>query len=769
MAETTAVRDPAAVEDAPKVVGTAPSARPGERPNVPLNQIYVLPAPIRTFPLPTFYPNNPISLLYLAIAWLRQVLRPPPAEPSVVHTGVWDPETRSVHVREEASIRALWEQGFYGKGSLSRSEPNWLKRELARRGSPEGKTVSEARTELRREERRLAKWERAKVELEAIERQRLAEAAAASLGITNGVESRPVEPAGPVAPSTSVDTDAVVPSSEETRPAPSSSSVKADVAEPASEESAPSDVAEEEPVPVDDAEALTHAAPTTDTNSTGQAKPELELPLRTYKPPVGPAELLALPNSLAELNHLLGHLSTEQSTAGFQRMPPAGPTDLPALPNSLTDLCSSANGHSPKQPPHEVEVKAPVGPAELLALPNSLAESKAALTSPPPESSSRALAEPKAPVGPIELLQLPNSQADLVASTSIEPVVLEAPQTIPAQPAPQETLNGVNHAVDDLVESVSEVNGAAADASETHSASSGEDSADEESAVNGDATHPAGTDGGPVPSTSSPSDESASTTAVNSESPTPTKRRKSVRFSPTVQSTTFVRSDPPSPNHRSGAQKIDLPKESVIANEETLEPSAIENKEHFQLAPEEAFFLAFSLGALRVVDPVTGSPISTEHLLSLFRAHSYFPPRAAGSDELRPDDPFLIHYVVYHHFRSLGWVPRHGIKFGVDWILYQRGPVFDHSEFGIMVMPAYSDAGWEDEDHHEEPRRSWSWLMGVNRVLSHVLKSLVLVYVDVPSPRAFDEEMKRGGIAAALKRYKIREVMVRRFSVNRNR
>jgi tRNA-splicing endonuclease subunit Sen2 len=274
----------------------------------------------------------------------------------------------------------------------------------------------------------------------------------------------------------------------------------------------------------------------------------------------------------------------------------------------------------------------------------------------------------------------------------------------------------------------------------------------------------------------------------------PLKRRKSVRFSPTVESTTFLHSDPPSPNRSSGVpSKSTLPAlpngNSRLEPEPTstapsaaeptpegpsepaldgpVELAEIENKEHFQLAPEEAFFLVFALGALRVVDPVTDSPISTEHLLSLFRSYSYFPPRPAGSG-LRPDDPFLVNYAVYHHFRSLGWVPRHGIKFGVDWIIYQRGPVFDHSEFGIMVMPAYSDPVWEGHEH-EEPKRSWSWLMGVNRVLSHVLKSLVLVYVDIPPPTVFEEEMQRGGTAAALKKYTIREVMVRRFSVNRNR
>ncbi|SPQ21486.1 68d7ae61-4734-44a0-8c99-fc7922374a7f [Thermothielavioides terrestris] len=434
VAASSAGRD-AAPDSAPiAAVASALSGR-ASPPRPSLNQIYALPAPIRTFPLPAFYPNNPISLLHLTYAWLSQVFRPPPREPSVIHVGVWDPETRSVHVRDPTSIRALWEQGFYGKGSLSRSEPNWLKRELARRGSPEGKTVSEARTEQRREERRLAKWERAKAELEAIEKQRLAEAAS-------------------------------------------------------------------------------HAAAAELSKSV----------------PLGESFIKKRDGRVAERR-------SDLEASDLARSPPA------AQPVS--------------ESPPELGLDAPVSATE------------------------------------------------------------------------------------------------------------------------------------------------------------------------------------------------------------------IENKEHFQLAPEEAFFLVFSLGALRVVDPVTSSPISTEHLLSLFRAYSHFPPRPHGS-RLGPDDPFLVNYAVYHHFRSLGWVPRHGIKFGVDWILYQRGPVFDHSEFGIMVMPTFSDPAWEGHEH-DAPRRSWSWLMGVNRVLSHVLKSLVLVYVDIPSPPVFDEQMRRGGIAAALKKYTIREIMVRRFSVNRNR
>jgi tRNA-splicing endonuclease subunit Sen2 len=44
-----------------------------------------------------------------------------------------------------------------------------------------------------------------------------------------------------------------------------------------------------------------------------------------------------------------------------------------------------------------------------------------------------------------------------------------------------------------------------------------------------------------------------------------------------------------------------------------------------------------------------------------------------------PDDPFLVSYIAYHHYRSLGWVVKPGIKFCCDWLLYRRGPAFSHS------------------------------------------------------------------------------------------
>lgn len=386
-----------------------------------VHETYKQPTPLRVFPFPTLT-NNPLSLVHLAATWLFQLLGPPPAEPSVVHTAYWDHETRTISVTDEKSMEALWQQGFYGKGNLSRSEPNWLKRERIRQGIAQGK-VSEANTEKRREDRVRAKWERARLEQEARERQRLEES----------------------------------------------------------------------------------------------------------------------------------------------RMSAAA-----------------------------AAVEQPATPAAVTLLP---------------------------PVGPLELLALPNSHVELAAHSR---------------------------------------------------ASRSEESFDE----SGLSVNESGSSG---------NDDAESNTTVSSDS-AELKRRKSVRFSPNVESTVFQHTDPPSPPRSVSSSSLKaemvlvsngaatLETDSALRAPEASPKAATEalatvetpviNKEHLQLAAEEAFFLTFALGALKVVDTATQAEIPTRDLFTLLRQHSYFPPRML--EALQPDDPFLVNYAVYHHFRSLGWVPRPGVKFGVD-------------------------------------------------------------------------------------------------------
>jgi tRNA-splicing endonuclease subunit Sen2 len=204
-----------------------------------------------------------------------------------------------------------------------------------------------------------------------------------------------------------------------------------------------------------------------------------------------------------------------------------------------------------------------------------------------------------------------------------------------------------------------------------------------------------------------------------------------------------------------------VPATAGVRDEEELEDVEIEDQEHLQLSPEETFFLAYALGVLKVDD------LSVPDLLTLLRRTSYSP--AVPASALSADDPFLLRYVAYHHYRSLGWVVRDGVKFAVDLLLYERGPAFKHSAFAVVVVPAYSHPYWETapltETRRRKGGRDWTWLHCVNRVQNSVMKTLVLAYVEVPPPAALEGH----SVGEMLARYKIRDFTVRRWSANRSR
>jgi tRNA-splicing endonuclease subunit Sen2 len=144
----------------------------------------------------------------------------------------------------------------------------------------------------------------------------------------------------------------------------------------------------------------------------------------------------------------------------------------------------------------------------------------------------------------------------------------------------------------------------------------------------------------------------------------------------------------------------------------------VADMERLQLSSYETLFLAGMLGVLEVVDDEVsgdhyrcvsissviqmayissrqGTQIPLNHLYALLMAttlpHATLPaspfstPSHQNLTQLqsqwsRPDNPFLLNYITYHHFRSLGWVVKSGIKFCIDFLLYKRGPAFSHAE-----------------------------------------------------------------------------------------
>ncbi|KAF8196710.1 hypothetical protein K438DRAFT_1825444 [Mycena galopus ATCC 62051] len=192
-----------------------------------------------------------------------------------------------------------------------------------------------------------------------------------------------------------------------------------------------------------------------------------------------------------------------------------------------------------------------------------------------------------------------------------------------------------------------------------------------------------------------------------------------------------------------------------------------EDLEHLQLTLPEAFFLMWNLNCLTVEDPLTNELMTTQQIWLAFQAAHLNPPLFMSPrpiPALQLDNPFLVNYIVYHHYRSLGWVVRSGIKFCVDYMLYKRGPVFNHAEFSVVVCPVYEDPADQDASsvdlHHASPF-AWSWLSTINRVNTQVFKTLILAYVTIPARSRVSADVLTS--PACLQYYSVREVTVRRF------
>lgn len=227
-------------------------------------------------------------------------------------------------------------------------------------------------------------------------------------------------------------------------------------------------------------------------------------------------------------------------------------------------------------------------------------------------------------------------------------------------------------------------------------------------------------------------------------------------------------------------------------------------QEHLQLTPTEAFFLCYALGSLDIYplptntagtpsSPLlspTPTPYTPSQLLHRFLSSSSFTPfvprpsifpSTSSNTWLRPDDPFLLTYITYHHFRSLGWTPRPGLKFGCDFLLYPNGPAIEHAPFGVVILADYvRDPWWRSTEERrryvagKERKRTWQWWHAVNRVQGQVKKGVVVCWVEVPGVESVGKclsgkEGEAVDVGRLLGMYRVRELVCKRWSPNRGR
>jgi len=211
------------------------------------------------------------------------------------------------------------------------------------------------------------------------------------------------------------------------------------------------------------------------------------------------------------------------------------------------------------------------------------------------------------------------------------------------------------------------------------------------------------------------------------------------------------------PQPQASSMEAPAPSEDPPAD---IDEEPLENVEHLQLTLSEAFFLLWSLDCLTVYESNTNGPMALQQIWAAFQnAHTspqLFSLPSISSPPPRPnnfDNPFLVNYIVYHHYRSLGWVVKGGIKFCVDYLLYKRGPVFHHAEFAIVVCPVYEDPADQASSPFDLQNTSpfeWSWLSTINRVNSQVQKTLILTYVTIPARSRVSPDVLSSGLPGIL-------------------
>ncbi|KAK1901762.1 tRNA-splicing endonuclease subunit Sen2 [Dissostichus eleginoides] len=127
---------------------------------------------------------------------------------------------------------------------------------------------------------------------------------------------------------------------------------------------------------------------------------------------------------------------------------------------------------------------------------------------------------------------------------------------------------------------------------------------------------------------------------------------------------------------------------------------------------------------------------------------------------LRPD--FVSSFSAYQHLRSKGWVPKEGggAKYGVDLMLYRRGPPFYHASYSVVIERV-------DGAFRGSTLRPFSWrsLAALSRITANVSKELMLCYIIYPAGLS-EAELDS---PVCLSRLSVQEVIVSRWVSSKER
>lgn len=179
------------------------------------------------------------------------------------------------------------------------------------------------------------------------------------------------------------------------------------------------------------------------------------------------------------------------------------------------------------------------------------------------------------------------------------------------------------------------------------------------------------------------------------------------------------------------------------------EPGSTDRPEILKLGLDEAYFLSYGLGVLSIVPEKSEDPfMNLDELWSTYR-------RLFDPDDLMH---FPVIYAAYHFFRSRGWIVKCGLKFACDYLLYDEGPPFNHSEFAVTVVRV--QAGHQITS----PAIDWQHVNAMQRMSRGVRKKAILCHVVVGTDIA-DEDF---ALVSVIQKMQIHCSLMERWDARRD-
>ncbi|XP_012282962.1 tRNA-splicing endonuclease subunit Sen2 isoform X2 [Orussus abietinus] len=166
-------------------------------------------------------------------------------------------------------------------------------------------------------------------------------------------------------------------------------------------------------------------------------------------------------------------------------------------------------------------------------------------------------------------------------------------------------------------------------------------------------------------------------------------------------------------------------------------------QETLHLTFQETFFLMFGLSCLQVIN-FDGNALSIQDVWTYFS---------------KEDQHFIQKYIVYHYFRSKGWVVKPGLKYGGDYLLYKQGPPFYHASYIVIIDVVNADTLIRESDKAIH-KFTWDNLIGLERLSETAAKEILFAQILWPSSLCQDTNLLHPN---SLSEFTVKEILWRRW------